>query len=115
MEESVTSVTITKDGLKVTIGGTKMEPKYINIVQCIHESNQKPYTFSVEESVKLNVGDYVLVETTLGPCRMAKCITPSFRIGDWQLRSLYGIEMKNLKPVTHVLRPVAIVNKKSAE
>ena len=92
-----------------------MKPKFINIVQCIHENNKNKLTFRVSEDVKLDVGDYVLVETVLGPCRMAKCVTPSFYIGDWQLKEFYGIDVKNLKPVTHILKPVAIGIEKSGE
>ena len=92
-----------------------MRPKFIDIVQCIHEGNKKPFIFLVDEDVQLDIGDYVLVKTSLGPNRMARCITPSFHIGDWQLKEFYGIELDDLKPVTHILKPVPIGIKRSGE
>ena len=86
-----------------------MKPKYANVVLVRHPRVDKIFVFRVFEGKELTVGDYVLCETSLGPGQMGKCITPSFVIGEWQLKEFYGVKsIKDLKPVTHVLAPIAI-------
>lgn len=84
-----------------------MEPVYVNIVLIQHPNNPGWYVFRAPDNVQLNVGDRVLCTTSRGNCQFGQCITPSFRIGDWQLEQLYGVTVKKLKPITHRLIPEA--------
>jgi len=82
--------------------------EFVDIVQCKHPNCNQVFTFRAPEgsNKKLGVGDRVLVNTSKGPCQMATCITPQFRIGDFQLKELYGIDVCKLKPVVGYLKPV---------
>ena len=86
--------------------------EYVNVVVCVHPNDSGRYVFRVPDvsERKLNVGDRVLVDTKRGPGQMAQCITPQFRIADFQLKEYYGVEVKNLRPVTAYLQPVVFAN-----
>lgn len=83
-----------------------MEAKRYKIVTVKHPNCNVPYTFEVPEKLDLNVGNYVLCETkTSDILQVGKCITPSFEIFGMQLREMYGIQPKNLRPVVGLLKP----------
>lgn len=86
--------------------------EYLNAVVCVHPNDSGRYVFRAPDTAerKLNVGDRVLVDTKRGPGQMAQCITPQFRIADFQLKEYYGVEVKNLRPVTAYLHPVVFAN-----
>ena len=86
--------------------------EYLNAVVCVHPNDGGRYVFRAPDvsQRKLNVGDRVLVDTKRGPGQMAQCITPQFRIADFQLKEYYGVEVKNLRPVTAYLQPIVFAN-----
>ena len=84
-----------------------MEAKKYKIVTVKHQNCNVPYTFEVPETLDLNVGNYVLCETKTSDIpQVGKCITPSFEILGVQLKEMYGIQPKNLRPVVGLLKPV---------
>ena len=84
-----------------------MAVDYFKIVTVKHQGCTVPFTFKVPENMTLDVGDYVLCKTRNHKTpQVGKCITPSFRIGDFQLGELYGITSQNLMPIVGILRPV---------
>ena len=82
--------------------------EYVNVVICKHQNSREQYVFRAPDSSskQLDVGDWVLCETRLGPNQVAQCLTPAFRIADFQLKEFYGVKVDNLKPVTAYLKPI---------
>lgn len=91
--------------------------EYVNIVICRHPNVHKDFTFRAPDSSSkvLNVGDYVLCETCKGPNQIAQCMTPEFRIADYQLKEFYGITVDKLKPVTAYLKPIIFAYRRKEE
>ena len=84
-----------------------MACEYFKVVTVKHQGCNIPYTFRVPENMTLDVGDFVMCKTKKHPVpQVGKCMTPSFRIGDFQLEELYQIKPQNLMPVVGILRPV---------
>ena len=85
-----------------------MDYKY-KVVTLKHPNCATPYTFQVPEELELDVGNYVLCDTNKSDIpQVGKCITPSFRILGVQLKEMYGILPKNLRPVVGLLKPFMI-------
>ena len=84
-----------------------MEAKRYKVVTVKHQNCNVPYTFAVPETLALEPGNYVLCDTKTSDIpQVAKCITPSFHILGIQLKEMYGIQPKNLRPVVGILKPV---------
>lgn len=84
-----------------------MEAVKYKVVTVKHPNCNVPYTFEVPETLDLTVGEYVLCNTkTSNYLQVARCITPSFEILGIQLKEMYGIQPKNLRPVVGLLKPV---------
>lgn len=82
--------------------------EYVNVVVCRHPNCNKNFIFRAPDnsSKALDVGDYILVNTSKGPNQVAQCITPAFRVADFHLKEFYGVEVKDLKPVTAYMKPI---------
>ena len=87
----------------------------IKIVQVKHPGCGTVYTFEVHETVTLAPGEYVFCETKRSPMEIGQCITPSFFVNEVQLRSLYNITLKNLKPIVGRLNPEMFIVKRRVE
>ena len=88
--------------------------EFVNVVVVRHPNDKRTFVFRAPDNAGyiLDVGDYVLCDTSKGPGQIARCITPQFRISDFHLREFYNVEIKDLRPVTAYLRPIAFVLKK---
>ena len=86
--------------------------EYVNVVVCVHPNDSGRYVFRAPDNLEMDlvVGDRVLVDTKKGPGQVAQCITPQFRIADFQLKEFYGVDVNNLRPVTAYLHPVVCAN-----
>ena len=83
-----------------------MEMTY-KIVTVKHPNCGIQYTFEVPDALDLEPGNWVLCETKRSNIpQVAQCVTPSFRILGIQLKELYGIQPKNLRPVVGKLKPI---------
>ena len=85
--------------------------EYAEVVVCRHPNLNKDFMFRAPEGIEktLGVGDWVLCDTCKGSNQIARCITPQFRIADFQLKEFYGLDMEKLRPVTAYMVPVAVV------
>lgn len=91
-----------------------MVPKFANVVIAKHPNWKGLFVFKVSSGIKLEVGEWILCDTARGPGQIAQCVTPSFEVGEWQVENLWGVTIKDLKPVTAYLKPVAIAIEKEA-
>ena len=87
----------------------------IKIVQVKHPGCGVVYTFEAPESNELSPGEWVFCETKRNPMEIGQCITPSFFVNEVQLRTLYNITLKNLKPVIGRLKPEMFVYERRVE
>lgn len=87
----------------------------VRIVIVKHPNWNPQYVFKVPEDMNLYAGDYVLCETRKSPHEIARCITPSFTIERDTLKELYGIALRELKPVVAWLRPVMYLQEKEGK
>jgi len=90
---------------------------YVEVVVCRHPNINKDFMFRAPSNSekKLGVGDWVLCDTCKGPNQIARCITPQFRIADFQLKEFYGLDVEKLRPVTAYMVPVAVGNTPAKE
>lgn len=78
------------------------------VVTVKHPNCNMPYTFSVPESLNLDVGDYVLCDTKNHKYpQIARCITPSFFITEDLLEELMNIRPQYLR---HIVGYLALTN-----
>lgn len=86
--------------------------EYVNVVVCKHPNLAKEFIFRAPDSSNhvLNVGDYVLCHTCRGPGQIARCVTPEFRIADFQLKEFYNVTIDKLAPVTAYLKPIVFTH-----
>lgn len=87
----------------------------IKIVQVKHPGCGIVYTFEAPRNVTLAPGEYVFCETKRSPMEIGQCITPSFFVNEIQLRTLYNITLKNLKPIVGRLNPEMFIEKRQVE
>ena len=85
--------------------------EYVDIVICRHPNVHKEFTFRAPEGTtrKLDVGDWVLVNTCKGKNQIAQCVTPQFTIADFHLKELYGLMVDQLQPVTAYMKPICFM------
>ena len=76
------------------------------VVTVKHPNCMTPYTFQVPANLDLKPGDWVLCDTKAHSIpQAAQCITPTFMITNIHLKELYGINPRQIRPVTAVMLP----------
>ncbi len=74
------------------------------VVTVKHPNCNVPYTFSVPQDIRLNVGDYVLCDTKKHNYpQIGQCITPSFYVNEDTLKGLLQISPNNLRSIVAYL------------
>ncbi len=83
-----------------------METRYIKIVLVKYFHSDSHFPFQVPDKYGLNIGDLVLCNTNVLNNQVGVCVTPSFRVSDTQLETLYNVNVRTIKPIQGFLKPV---------